>query len=185
MLNLVVISINDLDIVSDILDQLKSGKEFTKLAAEFGKTDSLVNEKGITGLTPAVILGDLGNIAAGLKKNEVYGPVKRGNNYTIFQVLEKQTTRDTSKISFEGTKAGLKAELINNKLNQLLTGKTTQFIANNQVKIFYEEVNKINVTGIQMFVHRLMGFGGKIAGVPLTTPFSDWINKLDLHKLLP
>src|SRR5690606_22552933 len=78
MLNLAVISTNDLDIVSDILDQLKSGKEFTKLAAEFGKTDSLVNEKGMTDLTPSVMLADLGNIAAGLKENEVYGPVKRG-----------------------------------------------------------------------------------------------------------
>ena len=185
LINLALITTNDLDIIGKILNQLKLGREFTDIAAEFGKTDSLVNEKGITGLNPSVLLGDLGNIAADLKENEIYGPMKRGNYYSVFQVLEKQISNDTLKVSFESAKSGLHNELINNELNRLLTQKTVQFISNNQVKIFPEIVKEVNVSGIQMFVHRLMGFGGRIAGVPLTTPFSDWINELELNKLLP
>ena len=79
----------------------------------------------------------------------------------------------------------MRGKLINEKINELLTEKTVQFISNNQVKIFPEIVKEVNVSGIQMFVHRLMGFGGKIASVPLTNPFSDWINELELNKLLP
>ena len=185
LINLAIITTNDLDIIAKILDQLKLGREFTDIAAEFGKTDSLVNEKGITGLTPSILLGDLGNIAADLKENEIYGPMKRENYYSVFQMLEKQISNDTLKLSFENAKSGLHNELINNELNRLLTQKTVQFISNNQVKIFPEIVKEVNVSGIQMFVHRLMGFGGKIASVPLTNPFSDWINELELNKLLP
>jgi parvulin-like peptidyl-prolyl isomerase len=185
LINLALITTNDLDIIAKILDQLKLGREFTDIAVEFGKTDSLVNEKGITGLTPSVLLGDLGNIAADLKENEIYGPMKRENYYSVFQMLEKQISNDTLKLSFENAKSGLHNELINNELNRLLTQKTVQFISNNQVKIFPEIVKEVNVSGIQMFVHRLMGFGGKIASVPLTNPFSDWINELELNKLLP
>ena len=185
LINLALITTNDLDIIAKILDQLKLGREFTDIAAEFGKTDSLVNEKGITGLTPSVLLGDLGNIAADLKENEIYGPMKRENYYSVFQMLEKQTSNDTLKLSFENAKSGLRGKLINEKINELLTEKTVQFISNNQVKIFPEIVKEVNVSGIQMFVHRLMGFGGKIASVPLTNPFSDWINELELNKLLP
>ena len=185
LLNLALITTDSLNVIEEILNRLKMGKEFTDIAAEFGRSDSMLNEKGITGLTPAVLLGDLGITAADLKENEIYGPMKRGNSYSVFQVLEKQTTNDTLKLSFENAKQGLRNELFNKKLNELLTEKTVQFISENRVKIFPESVNEINVSGIQMFVHRLMGFGGRIAGVPLTTPFSDWINKLDFKKLLP
>lgn len=185
MINLSLVTTNDLDVVAAILDQLKEGKDFSDIAAEFGKTDSLVNDKGVTGLTPVVMLGDIGSIAADLKENEVYGPMKRGNTYSVFQVLEKQTSSDTLNLSFENAKSGLRDELINKELNKLLTEKTLQFITGNQVKIFPETVKGINVSGIQMFVHRIMGFGGKIAGVPLTTPFSEWIDEIELKKLLP
>jgi hypothetical protein len=30
-----------------------------------------------------------------------------------------------------------------------------------------------------------MGFGGRIAGMPLLTPFSEWIENVDVKKLLP
>jgi hypothetical protein len=131
------------------------------------------------------MLGDLGNVASGLRKNEIYGPMKRGNIYSVFQVLEKETSNDTLKLSFQNAKPGLRNEMINQKLNDLLTEKTVKFISGNQVKVFPENVNEIKVSGIQMFVHRLMGFGGRIAGVPLTTPFSEWINQLELKKLFP
>jgi hypothetical protein len=36
-----------------------------------------------------------------------------------------------------------------------------------------------------MFLHRYMGFGGRIAGVPILTPFSEWMDETVRKKLLP
>ncbi len=44
---------------------------------------------------------------------------------------------------------------------------------------------KLISTNIQMFVHRFMGFGGRMAGVPLLTPFSGWMNNEVKEKILP
>ena len=53
------------------------------------------------------------------------------------------------------------------------------------IKIFTDVIDKVQTTQIPMFVNRLMGFGGRIAGMPLVTPFSDWINNNIKQKLLP
>ena len=101
------------------------------------------------------------------------------------QVTERQESNDSLKLSFDSVKDQLRNDLRFKKLNERLTKITSNLAVQNNVKIYNDIVNKIQTSQIPMFVHRLMGFGGRIAGVPLTTPFSGWINSEVKQKLLP
>jgi len=185
LINIRLVSIKDLDEVSNIFELLKQGTDFGDLVKSYGSTDSLVNEDGETGLKPILFLGYVGSVASDLELNEIYGPIKRNNAYTILQVIERQESNDSLKLSFESVKNQLRNDLRFKELNQRLTKKTSDLAQQNNVKIYNDVVNKIQTSQIPMFVHRLMGFGGRIAGVPLTTPFSGWINEEVKQKLLP
>ena len=89
------------------------------------------------------------------------------------------------KLSFESIKEQLRNDLRFKGLNERLKKITSNLAQQNNVKIYNDVVDKIQTSHIPMFVHRLMGFGGRIAGVPLTTPFSGWINEEVKQKLLP
>jgi hypothetical protein len=185
LLNIRLVSVNDLDEVSKIFDLLKQGKDFGDIVKSYSRTDSLVNENGETGLKPVLLLGYIGSIASDLNLNEIYGPIKRNNAYTILQVIEKQESSDTLKLSFDSIKDRLRNDLRFKKLNERLRKITSDLAQQNSVKIYNDVIDQIKTSQIPMFVHRLMGFGGRIAGVPITTPFSGWINEEVKRQLLP
>ena len=185
LLNIRLVSINDLDEVSNIFDLLKEGKDFGGIVKSYGRTDSLVNENGETGLKPLLLLGYVGSVASDLELYEIYGPIKRNNAYTILQVIERQESSDTLKLSFDSIKEQLRNDLRFKKLNEWLRKITSDLAQQNNVKIYDDVIGQIQTSQIPMFVHRLMGFGGRIAGVPLTTPFSGWINEEVKKQLLP
>ena len=185
LINIRLISIKDLDEVSRIFELLKQGKDFGDIVKNYGRTDSLVNNIGETGLKPVLLLGYVGKVASDLKLNEVYGPIKRIDAYTVMQVIERQDSNDSLKLSFDSIKDQLRNDMRFKKLNARLRTITSKLAVQNNVKIFNDVVDKIQTSQIPMFVHRLMGFGGRIAGVPLTTPFSGWINNEVKQKLLP
>lgn len=185
LINIRLVSIQDLDEVSNIFEALKQGRDFGDLVKSYGSTDSLVNEFGETGLKPVLLLGYVGNVASDLELNEVYGPIKRNNAYTILQVIEKQESSDSLKLSFGSIKKQLRNDLRFKAVNERLKKITSKLADQNNVKIYGDVVDKIQTSQIPMFVHRLMGFGGRIAGVPLTTPFSGWMNEEVKQKLLP
>jgi parvulin-like peptidyl-prolyl isomerase len=185
LINLRLISLKNLDEVSNIFELIKQGKDFADLVRSYGRTDSLVDDKGETGLTPIVLLGYVGSVARDLNLNVVYGPIKRNNGYTILQVIERMDSNDSLKLSFDTVKDQLKNDLRFKKLKERLDNITANLAVTNNVKIYSNVVNKIESSHIPFFVHRLMGFGGRIAGVPLTTPFAGWINKEVKQKLYP
>ena len=140
---------------------------------------------GETGLQPVLLLGYVGSVASDLNLNEVYGPIKRENAYTILQVIERQNSNDSLKLSFDSIKDKLRNDLRFKKLNDRMQRITSNLALKYDVKINNDVIDKIQTSRISMFVHRLMGFGGRIAGVPLTTPFSGWINSDIKLKMLP
>lgn len=185
LINIRLISTKNLDEVSKILESLKQGRDFSEITKEYGKTDSLVNSNGETGLKPALLLGYVGSVASDLKLNEVYGPIRRNNAYTILQVVEKKEANDSLKLSFNQIKDQIKSEMRWAELKEKLNKITAKLAENNNVKIYSNVINQIKKTDIPMFVHRLMGFGGRIAGVPLVTPFSGWVKEMNKNALLP
>ena len=180
LINVRMITSQNLDDIASILDNISSGITFQEVALKFGKTNELVNERGETGLKPVLSLGEIGRLADKIKLNEIYGPITFAGGYTLFQIMEKKESKDSALIPFADIKTSLLNELKNRKLNNYLTEKVLEYSTKKSVKIFPESVESIKVTKIPMFVHRLMGFGGRISAVPITSPWSMWI---DTYKL--
>lgn len=185
MLNLRIVMLNDLAEVEKILKEINDGLNFGEIIKRYGQTDSLVNNFGETGLKPVMLLGDIGKIANGLQLNEVYGPIKRQNRYCVFQVIDEEYSGDSLKLSYEAAKDQIKNTIRDKKLINKLNKQTSSLAEKYGVQINSSVLDKIETTQIPMFVHRLMGFGGRIAGVPLLTPFSSWINSEIKSKVLP
>lgn len=182
--NLKILTLNSLQEMENILKQLTEGKSFDEITTQFGKTDSLVNENSETGLQPAFALGDIGTIAINLKLNQVYGPIRRANGYSLVMVKEKKNSNDSISIANESTKEKLRSFLFQKKLNEVVSKKTIQLAQKYNAKVYEDVALKTKTTGIQMFVHRLMGFGGRIAGVPLLDNWADWIDTKKLKEVM-
>lgn len=185
MVNMRLVMLNDLGEVEKILKEINEGRNFGEVIKRYGQTDSLVNHLGETGLQPVMLFGDIGKIVEGLKLNEVYGPIKRGNSYCVFQVIDEEFSGDSLKLSYETAKDQIKNTIRDKKLIDKLNKHTSNLAEKYGVQINPSVLDKIETTQIPMFVHRLMGFGGRIAGVPLLTPFSSWINGGIKSKMLP
>jgi hypothetical protein len=183
-LNLKILTLNSLQEMENFLNQLTEGKSFDEITTQFGKTDSLVNENSETGLQPAFALGDIGTIAINLKLNQVYGPIRRANGYSLVMVKEKKNSNDSISIANESTKEKLRSFLFQKKLNEVVSKKTIQLAQKYNAKVYEDVALKTKTTGIQMFVHRLMGFGGRIAGVPLFDNWADWIDTKKLKEVM-
>lgn len=184
LINLRLITLNDLEEVSKIFDLLKDGKSFEDIIKNYGQTDPLVNEYGETGLKPIFLLADVGKIALQLKLNDVHGPIQRGNAYSIIQVFDKKEGEDSLKLSFKAIKDELRNGLRIKKLTKRFSKITSNLAERYNVKILGNVLDKIQITKIPMFLHRFMGFGGRIAGMPLLTPFSEWMDDYELKKIL-
>jgi len=182
-LNLQIVALDDLDKIAFIFERLQKSDSFDDILLDFGKTDTLTNDNGETGLKPYLALGDLGLIAANLKQDQIYGPIKRNNKYTLFRVKEKKQSGNIINQSFDSIKDALRNQLRTIKLNEIVNRKTIEYASNKIIKINNSKINSIKSSEIHMFVHRLMGFGGRITAVPLTDNWTDWINVHELKKL--
>jgi hypothetical protein len=131
------------------------------------------------------MLNDLSDIATGLHKGEIFGPIKRSVGYSIIQLIDSDEKSDSTLPSFDQIKNQLRTNLRFKILNDKLKEMTANSSLQQNIKIFNDVIDKVTTTQIPMYVHRFMGFGGRMAGVPLTTPFSGWINNEIKQKLLP
>jgi len=185
LVRLQMVTLNDLDEISLVLDKMNTGIDFADIVKFYGKTDSLLNLNGETDLLPVSLLGDLTNIVSGLNLNEIFGPIKRSNGYSIVKLIDKKEITDSLSFTYDEVKDQLRSALRFQTLNEKLKEKTIKLSMQQNVKIYSDVLDKITSTNIQMFVHRFMGFGGRMAGVPILTPFSGWMNNEVKQKLLP
>ncbi|MBK7867575.1 MAG: hypothetical protein IPJ75_11675 [Ignavibacteriales bacterium] len=180
LVNIQLLTVKDLNEIEVVLNETGKGKSFSEILKSRGKTDPLVNEKGETGLKPAVFLGDIGIIASKLDLNQLYGPIKRGDGYSLLLVTEKSSMNDSLKFEYESSKEQLRTYLSKKKLNKFLSNKTTGLAQKYNAKAFESELKDLKTSSIVMFVHRLMGFGGRITGVPL---LDNWADFIDINQL--
>jgi parvulin-like peptidyl-prolyl isomerase len=184
--NILEILVDDLDVVKLILDDLKNEKDFRELALHHTKREWTKNKGGEFGYFPVSMFGEIGRISAGMRIDEVYGPIKVPEGYSIVKLLDKKKSRDGNLNSYEDVKDLLHSELLNKKLEIIYNRKTAEYADKYGLKINYEVLKQIKVSDLNMFTHRYMGFGGRIAAVPYTTPRYRWIYEwMKNQKILP
>ena len=69
------------------------------------------------------------------------------------------------------------------KMDKLLNEKTIELAKKYKVNFQDEQVlKKVETSQLNTFTYRLIGFGGKIAAFPITTPMYDWFKVYQQKK---
>lgn len=155
-----------------IFDEMDKGRDFKDIinSINLSGKDTEVKESGFF----AVTANEVGRAADKMKPGDVYGPLKRFNSYEVFQLLDVKETADSVLKEYESVKEGIRQELIYKTMAARLTDNTKGLLSKYHIEVNPEALQNIDTGSMNMFVHRYMGFGGRIAAVPFTSPIIEY-----------
>lgn len=174
MINIVEILTHNLDDMMSVLDELKNGMSFRELAKQYNQRAYTKASNGEWGYFSAKSSGEIGRIASNLEIGEIYGPIKVKEGYSIFQLIDKKVIPDSIIQINEEPKEYIRMKLTLSKVNELINKNTFYLSQKFGVEIDENLLNKIELSQINMFTYKLIGFGGKIAAMPITIPIFEW-----------
>jgi len=184
--NIVEILTDSLEVIEKVLDALKEGDDIGNLAKQYSKRVWTKNMNGEFGFFPVTMYGEIGKIASTMEIGEVYGPLKVPEGYSIFKLIDKKKETVQEPKPFEDVKDDVKNRLMANKLEDKVNAQTVKLANEFGLKIDDGVFSSLKVTNLAMVAFRYMGFGGRILGVPLTSPYSEWYDPwLKSKKDLP
>ncbi|MGE5683243.1 MAG: peptidylprolyl isomerase, partial [Bacillota bacterium] len=176
LVNIVEILTDSLENVEKILNELKDNKDIKQLAKIYSKRVSTKSTSGEFGYFPVTSYGEIGRIAATMEIGSVYGPLKTDEGYSIFKLIDRKTERQDNKgteKNVQGNKPSY--DPVTQKYLSTLTEYTAGLAKTYGVSINKELLNSTEAINLNLFAYRYMGFGGKIMAVPLTVPFTEWV----------
>ena len=172
-----MISSRSLKVIQNIFNDINNGKDFETIKSNYADSDSVTFIVSDEFSNPIVNKIKSQLFTTELSKNVWYGPININNTFNLIKILETEEASDSIKNKFEQVKEQIRSNLFFEKLNQELEAKTVKLATKFGVRIYESELNKLTLTKIPMFVHRFLGFGGRIAAVPVTIPFYKWYYK--------
>ena len=175
-LNIQTITVSDLDHIKMIYDWINKGENFDSTISKLGKEQNVMLDT-ITNYNELKIFNTSAEAISELKPGEIYGPVKTNEGFTLVKVINNMNLNDSVKEKIDLIKENIRMKLHNKKLNKLLEDKAIELANNYQITINKDYLYSEKYSNINLFVHKYMGFGGRIAAVPYTTPFFNWFYK--------
>ncbi|MFH0735283.1 MAG: peptidylprolyl isomerase [bacterium] len=172
--NILEILTDKLDMIEFLMDQLDKGADFKELAKQYTLREWTKSKNGEFGFFPVNMYGEIGKIASSLKINEIFGPIKTTEGYSIIKLIDKK--EDKTNKAFSEIKDIISDQIKSKKTYNLLDEKTSLLAKKYGVSINNEVLKNTKVSNVNMFTHRFMGFGGKIAAMPYTNPIYNWFN---------
>lgn len=172
--NIIEILTDSLEIVQKIFDELKAGEDFKSLSNLYNKREWIKKSGGEYGLFPVTQHGDIGRIASTMNIGDIYGPLKLGEGYSIFKLIDKQEPKTIPVQPFENFKDKYKQDLVYQKQHKKMTDFTYGLSVKYGVSLNLDLLEQIKVTTLPSFGIRYLGFGGKMTAVPLIAPNVDW-----------
>ena len=180
--NILEILSGNLDVIEKVLKEIEKGAGFRELAKKYTEREYTKENGGEFGFFPITDAGEIGKAAAKMKIGEVYGPIKTQEGFSIIKLIGKRNLSDSSSVKFDEVKEAIKAQLRLKKFDEEVQQKTVQLAKEIGVTINEKVFKQTEVTPIKMFAVRYLGFGGKIAALPLTIPLYDWYYKYKNDK---
>lgn len=184
--NIREILIDNIEDAEKILNELNDGKEFESLVSIYNQREWTKQSNGEWGFFNPKEAGEIGRIAARLKKGELFGPLKVNEGYSIFQLIDKKSENTNQKtITDQDSIKLIRLKLALNKMDNLINAKTVSLAKKYNVLVDEELLKKIETSKINTFTYRLIGFGGKIAAYPITVPIYEWYKDYQQKKEIP
>ncbi len=163
------ISVDSLETIETILDEIDRGTDFEYLAQRYS------GRKETEEFSPVSAFGEIGRISESMQVGEVYGPLKTGDKYSVFKLIDRRRKKEQG--AFETEKANIKKTLAQQKFQKKLVDFTVSLAMKYGFSINDEALADLQVTSINSMVYQMLGFGGKIPAVPLSLPAIQWYNK--------
>lgn len=184
-LNIIEIFTQQLDDMMVILDELNKGNDFSELAKKYNQREYTKKSNGEWGYFLANSAGQIGSIAADLEVGQIYGPMKVDGGYSIIKLIDKKIINDSLIINNTESKEYIKMKLALKKLNDLINKNTVKLALKQKITINEKILNDIELNELNIFTYRLIGFGGKIAALPITIPIFEWYYLLKNKTEIP
>lgn len=176
MVNIAEVLTDSLETVEKVLDGLKNHKDIHELARLYTKREWTREKGGEFGFFPSSMYGEIGRIAGQMKVGDVYGPLKTEDGYSIFKLIGRKKEETVLKGGKDAKESGMTAkDLINEEYLQKLTGYTVSLAKSYGVSVNEDALNSADALNMNIFAYRYMGFGGRLMAVPLTVPFTNWV----------
>jgi predicted nucleic acid-binding protein len=119
-----------------------------------------------------------------MEVGELMGPIETPDGWSIFKLIDKkeQSTNSDEK-TFDEIRNELKSEIRVQKLSEKFVDTTAELASKYGVSIDSNLLESTKVSDLSMFVYRYFGFGGRLTAVPVTNPFTEWVEKMETkHK---
>lgn len=185
LVNIIEIFNEDLDKMMIILDELSNGSDFIELAKRYNQREYTKKSNGEWGYFLTDAGGEIGKIASILKVGQIYGPIKVKDGYSIIKLIDRKEISDSLIKITEEPKDYIKMKLSLNKINHKINRYTAFLAKKYEIEINYNLLNKTELNQLNMFTYRLIGFGGKIAAIPITIPIFEWYHLYYQQKQIP
>ena len=79
-------------------------------------------------------------------------------------------------------KSVYKTQLELNKLQNILTEKTIEYAIKYSLQIYDQVIDNVELSELNTFTYKLIGFGGRIAAFPITIPMYEWYYLMQNEK---
>ncbi|HPN36768.1 MAG TPA: peptidyl-prolyl cis-trans isomerase [Melioribacteraceae bacterium] len=176
MVNIIEILTDNLEEMDAVMKLLEKGEDIKEVAKKYTKRETVKKNGGEFGYFAANMYGEIGNIAAGMKVGEIYGPIKIEEGYSIFKLIDKKESKENLLTKpFEEIKDSLRNIARIEQLKNGLEGKTIELAKKYNLKVDDNVLNNLKAENLNMLVYRYMGFGGRILAVPVDPLFTDWV----------
>jgi hypothetical protein len=131
-----------------------------------------------------------GHYLAQLMMQSFYDSVKISademNDYLKFKSNEMDSLQNNNDDTIKTERKDVfRNQLKLKKLQNVLTDRTIEFAIKYFVNIYEQILNSIDISELNTFTYRLIGFGGRIAAFPMTIPMYEWYYKMKEENLLP
>jgi hypothetical protein len=120
--------------------------------------------------------GDIGKIAATMNVGEIYGPLKVPEGYSVFKLIGKKEPETKLAQPFEKVKDELRKELEYQKGHKAIMDFTAKLAKKFGISVDGSVLKDVQVTNLNAFGFRYLGFGGRTTAVPIMMPNVDWID---------
>jgi parvulin-like peptidyl-prolyl isomerase len=184
-INIIEILTDNIRYIEIILDEIQKGTDFEELAGKYNQREATKNSNGRWGLMPVSRAGEFGRIAEEMEIDDVYGPLKLPEGYSIFKLIDRRSVVITQADTLKENRDFLRVQLQLRKLNTILNNKTLELADKYGISINEELLNSLTLSELNTYTYRLIGFGGKIAAFPVTTPLFEWFMQFRKETAVP
>ncbi len=172
--NIIEILTDNLDVIQLVMNELKAGKDFKELAKKYSNRESTKAAGGEFGFFPVTAHGEIGKQAAKMKIEDVYGPLKLAEGYSLFKLIGKKESAAPTSKTYNEVKSSIKEDLLYQKFIKHFYNYTGELADKFGISINKKNLNAVNVTNINMFTYRYIGFGGVMTAMPFTNSWYEW-----------